>query len=219
MTFSEYVAHYGLTRSEGLVLRYLSDVYKGLIRNVPEDLKTEELADITEWLGELVRQVDSSLIDEWQHLADAAASASLEEAVAEIGIELRADTAAPPPVTANARAFKVMVRNAAFRRVELAARRDLAGLAGGEMPGGLDESGWSEALEQYFAAHSSIGTGPDARAAAWFDLTEQPGRWQVRQVLDDPEGWHDTAIVAEVDLSASDEAGSPAWRTLDIERG
>ena len=219
MTFSEYVAHYGLTRSEGLVLRYLSDVFKGLIRNVPEDLKTEELADITEWLGELVRQVDSSLIDEWQHLADAAASASLEEAVAEIGIELRADTAAPPPVTANARAFKVMVRNAAFRRVELAARRDLAGLAGGEIAGGLDESAWSEALEQYFAAHSSIGTGPDARAAAWFDLTEQPGRWQVRQILDDPEGWHDTAIVAEVDLSASDEAGSPAWRTLDIERG
>ena len=162
MTFSEYVAHYGLTRSEGLVLRYLSDVYKGLIRNVPEDLKTEELADITEWLGELVRQVDSSLIDEWQHLAAAAASSSLGESVAEIAIELRADAAAPPPVTANARAFKVMVRNAAFRRVELAARRDIAGLGEGEMPGGLDEAGWSEALEQYFSAHSSIGTGPQA---------------------------------------------------------
>ncbi|MGA2804876.1 MAG: DUF3516 domain-containing protein [Acidimicrobiales bacterium] len=219
MTFSEYVAHYGLTRSEGLVLRYLSDVYKGLIRNVPEDLKTEELADITEWLGELVRQVDSSLIDEWQHLAEAAASASLEEAVAEIGIELRADTAAPPPVTANVRAFKVMVRNAAFRRVELAGRRDLAGLAEGEMPGGLDEAGWSEALELYFSVHSSIGTGPQARAAVWFDLAEQPGIWHVRQVLDDPEGWHDTAIVAEVDLAASDEAGSPVWRTLEVARG
>ena len=219
MTFSEYVAHYGLTRSEGLVLRYLSDVYKGLIRNVPDDVKTEELLDLTEWLGELVRQVDSSLIDEWQHLATAAASSSLEEAVAEIGIELSADAAAPPPVTANTRAFKVMVRNAAFRRVELAARRDPAGLAGGEMPGGLDESGWAEALEQYFVAHSSIGTGPDARAATWFDISEQQGRWQVRQVLDDPEGWHDTAIIAEVDLAASDEAGVPAWRTFDIERG
>ncbi len=122
MTFSEYVAHYGLTRSEGLVLRYLSDVYKGLIRNVPEELKTEELRDLTEWLGELVRQVDSSLIDEWQHLAAAAASSSLEEAVAEIGMELREGDAGPPPVTSNVRAFKVMVRNAAFRRVELAAR-------------------------------------------------------------------------------------------------
>jgi superfamily II RNA helicase len=219
MTFSEYVAHYGLTRSEGLVLRYLSDVYKALIRNIPEDLKTEELLDVTEWLGELVRQVDSSLIDEWQHLAAAAASSSLEEAIAEIGIELSADAGEPPPVTSNARAFKVMVRNAAFRRVELAARRDLAGLAEAEMAGGLDESGWSDALQQYFSAHSSIDTGPDARAATWFDLTEQPGRWHVRQVLDDPEGWHDTAIIAEVDLAASDEAGSPAWRTLQLERG
>jgi hypothetical protein len=88
MTFSEYVAHYGLTRSEGLLLRYLSDVYRGLVRNVPEELKAEDLLDVTEWLGELVRQVDSSLIDEWERLAAAAASTSMEEAVTEIGLEL-----------------------------------------------------------------------------------------------------------------------------------
>jgi len=219
MTFSEYVAHYGLTRSEGLVLRYLSDVYKGLIRNVPEDLKTEELLDVTEWLGELVRQVDSSLIDEWQHLAAASASTSLDEAVAEIGVELRGEEPGPPPVTANARAFKVMVRNAAFRRVELAARRDFSGLAEAELTGGLDAPSWSEALEQYFTVHSGIETGSQARSATWFNLTEQAGQWLVRQVLDDPEGWHDTAIVAEVDLAASDEAGTPRWRTLYVEHG
>jgi hypothetical protein len=219
MTFSEYVAHYKLTRSEGLVLRYLSNVYRALVRNVPEELKSDELVDVTEWLGELVRQVDSSLIDEWQHLAAAAASASIEVAVAEIGLELSVEDAAPPPVTANSRAFKVMVRNAAFRRIELAARRDVPALAEGELPGGLDAAGWSEALERYFAVHSSIGTGPDARSGSWFDLAEVGGRWEVRQVLDDPEGWHDTAIVAEVDLAASDEAGSPAWRTLRLEQG
>jgi superfamily II RNA helicase len=219
MTFSEYVAHYGLTRSEGLLLRYLSDVYKGLIRNVPEDLKTEELLDVTEWLGELVRQVDSSLIDEWEHLAAAAASASLEQAVAEVGMELSDETAAPPPVTANARAFNVMVRNAAFRRVELFARRDVAGLAEAETAAGLDATSWSEAVERYFSVHSGLGTGPEARGAALFDLTEQPGRWLVRQVLDDPEGWRDAAIVAEVDLAASDEAGAPAWATLGLEHG
>ena len=218
MTFSEYVAYYGLTRSEGLLLRYLSEVYKGLIRNVPEDMKTEELLDVTEWLGELVRQVDSSLIDEWQHLAVAVASASLEEAVAEIGVELSGDTTAPPPVTSNVRAFKVMVRNAAFHRVELAARRDAAGLADAEMPDGLDASGWTEALEQYFSVHGGIGTGREARAATWFYLAERPGRWEVRQILDDPEEWHNCAIVAEVDLAASDEAGAPAWRTLRLEQ-
>ena len=219
MTFSEYVAHYGLTRSEGLLLRYLSDVYKGLIRNVPEDLKTEELLDVTEWLGELVRQVDSSLIDEWEHLAAAAASNSLEKAVAEIGVELSDQTPAPPPVTSNARAFRVMVRNAAFRRVELFARRDGAALAEAEVPGGLGPDAWTESMERYFSTHSSLGTGPQARSAALLEVVERPGIWQVRQVLDDPEGWHDTAIVAEVNLAASDEAGAPVWRTLRLELG
>ncbi|HTW99574.1 MAG TPA: DUF3516 domain-containing protein, partial [Acidimicrobiales bacterium] len=219
MTYGEYVAHYGLQRSEGLVLRYLSEVYRGLVRAVPEELKTEELLDLTEWLGELVRQVDSSLIDEWQHLAAASASSSAEEAAAEIGREVALELGEPPPpppVTANRRAFKVMLRNAAFRRVELAARRDAAALAGAEQPGGLDEAAWSEALEGYYALHDSIGTGAPARAAAWFQVTEAPGRFEVRQVLDDPDGDHDTAILAEIDLAASDEAGAPAWRTLAV---
>ena len=176
MTFSEYVAHYGLTRSEGLLLRYLSDVYKGLVRNVPEDLKTDELLDVTEWLGELVRQVDSSLIDEWEHLAAAAASTSLEQAVAEIGLEL-GEAPPPPPVTANTRAFKVMVRNAAFRRVELLARRDVASLAESEMPGGLDATGWSQAVELYYSAHSSLGTGPQARSAELFESRRARATW------------------------------------------
>ena len=219
MTFSEYVANYGLTRSEGLLLRYLSDVYKGLIRNVPEDQKTEELIDVTEWIGELVRQVDSSLIDEWEHLNAASTSASLEQAVAEIGQELGGQAPTPRPLSENARAFKVMVRNAAFRRVELFARRDVAALTESEAPGGLDDAGWSQAVERYYSAHSSLGIGPQARASTLFQLSEQPGRWLVRQVLDDPEGWHDTAMVAEIDLGASDEAGSPVWRTLALEQG
>ncbi len=233
MTFSEYVAHYGLTRSEGLVLRYLSDVYKGLVRSVPEDLKTDDLLDVTEWLGELVRQVDSSLIDEWRSLAAAAErmagsdasvgeearrdGSSGDDAFAAIAAEIGEGPAKPPPVTANNRAFRVMVRNAAFRRVELAARRDVAALVESEAPGGLDAAGWTEALAAYFALHEGILTGADARSAAWFALGEMPGRFEVRQVLDDPEGWHDASIVAEVDLAASDEVGSPVWRTLRVE--
>src|SRR5262249_60537850 len=93
MTFTEYVAYYGLARSEGLVLRYLADAYKALRQTVPEEARTEELIDLTEWLGELVRQVDSSLLDEWERLRsgeDAAAGG------------VRAET--PPPVTGNKRA-------------------------------------------------------------------------------------------------------------------
>jgi superfamily II RNA helicase len=211
MNFGEYIAHYGLTRSEGLVLRYLSDVYKGLGRTVPEDAKTEELLDVTEWLGELVRQVDSSLIDEWQRLTKATAAVA-EGSLAAAEAVLEDET--PPPVTANVRAFKVMVRNAAFRRVELAARRDLAALVGAEGDGGWDQATWEAALGAYFAQHDSIGTGATARAGAWFALEEAEDRWRVTQVLDDPAGWHDTAMVAEVDLAASDEAGTPVWRTV-----
>ncbi len=70
MTFVEYVGFYELARSEGLVLRYLADAYKALRQTVPDEAKTEELADLIEWLGELVRQVDSSLLDEWEQLTN-----------------------------------------------------------------------------------------------------------------------------------------------------
>ena len=68
MNFVEYVGFYQLARSEGLVLRYLADAYRTLRQTVPEAARTEELDDIIEWLGELVRQVDSSLLDEWEQL-------------------------------------------------------------------------------------------------------------------------------------------------------
>ena len=70
MTFSEYVSYYGLTRSEGLLLRYLCDAYRALRSGVPQAARTEAVEDLTAWLGELVRQVDSSLLDEWEQLTN-----------------------------------------------------------------------------------------------------------------------------------------------------
>jgi superfamily II RNA helicase len=212
MGFADYVAFYGLTRSEGLVLRYLSGAYKSLVRSVPEDAKSEELLDITEWLGELVRQVDSSLIDEWTELGDLPAGTDPAPVAA------AAAERPPPPVTANPRAFRVMVRNAAFRRVELAARRDLAGLAALEGPGGWDEARWREELGPYFAEHADIGTGPDARAAAWLTIREDAAAWRVRQVLDDPAGYHEWAVELVVDLAASDAAGEVVATTGSVGR-
>src|SRR4051794_16718072 len=68
MTFTEYVSFYGLARAEGIVLRYLADAYKALRQTVPDDARTDAVADLTAWLGELVRQVDSSLLEEWESL-------------------------------------------------------------------------------------------------------------------------------------------------------
>jgi hypothetical protein len=211
MGFGDYVAHYGITRSEGLLLRYLTDAYKGLVQSVPEEAKTDELVDLTEWLGELVRQVDSSLLDEWERLRHP------DEILA--GGDAPSDKA-PPPVTANTRAFRIMVRNAAFRRVELAAVRDWAGLGAADAESGWDAARWESAMGPYFAEHKLVGTGAGARSAVLFQVSadERARLWRVRQVLDDADGFHEWAILAEVDLGASDETGTAVLRPLAVER-
>ncbi|HEY2766127.1 MAG TPA: DUF3516 domain-containing protein [Pseudonocardiaceae bacterium] len=207
MTFIEYVGFYGLARSEGLVLRYLADAYQALRRTVPEEAKTDGVRDLQEWLGELVRQVDSSLLDEWEKLRDPQAP------VAPRQIDDR-----PPPVTTNARAFRVLVRNALFRRVELAARRRWEELGELDPDGEWDAQAWCDALEPYFAAHCQIGTGADARGPQLLLIDEQPGRWAIRQILDDPAGHHDWGISAEVDLTASDETGTAVLRVNAVDQ-
>jgi len=206
MTFTEYVGFYGLARSEGLVLRYLADAYYALRRTVPEDAKTEALRDLEEWLGELVRQIDSSLLEEWEKLRDPESPEAVPAALDD----------RPAPVTANPRAFRVLVRNALFRRVELAARRQWDGLAALDGDDGWDEQAWRDAVEPYFAEHSEIGTGADARGPQLLMIDYQSDRWLVRQILDDPAGHHDWAITAEVDLHASDEAGVAIVRVIEV---
>ena len=124
----------------------------------------------------------------------------------------------PPPVTANHRAFRVLVRNELFRRVELAARRRYRELGELDGAGGWDEERWRTALEPYFAEHGELGTGPDARGPAFFAVNEAaaPRRWRVVQTLDDPDGHRDWAIVAEVDLDASDAGGVAATTVLSV---
>jgi Domain of unknown function (DUF3516) len=205
MTFTEYIGFYGLARGEGLVLRYLADAYKALRQTVPEDARTEELGDLIEWLGELVRQVDSSLIDEWERLREGA-----DEVLA-----ARPDDQ-PPPVTGNPRAFRVLVRNALFRRVELAALRRYGELGELDAEAGWDAGAWADALEPYFAEHDEISTGADARGPRLLIIAEHPDHWSVRQILDDPAGDHDWGISARVDLAASDAAGAAVLRVTDV---
>jgi superfamily II RNA helicase len=211
MAFAEYVGYYQLARSEGLVLRYLADAYRALRQTVPDEAKSDELRDIIEWLGETVRQVDSSLLDEWERLRDPQEPTT----VVRPSVDER-----PPPVTANKRAFRVLVRNALFRRVELAALRrwDLLGELDGD--DGFDAQAWREALDPYFDDHDEIRTGADARGPRLLIVDEAPeeapGTWQVRQILDDPAGDHDWAITAEVDLAGSDEAGTAVLRVVAV---
>ncbi len=205
MNFVEFVNHYGLARSEGLVLRYLADVYKALRHTVPDDSKTEDLTDIEEWLGELVRQVDSSLLDEWERLRNP---------VDDEDAPVAPPTEGPTGITANKRAFRVQVRNAMFRRVELAARRDHETL--GAFDDDWNAQDWAEALGDYFDEYDEIGTGADARGPHLLAVTEESGRWLVRQTFHDPEGDRDWGISAEIDLAASDEEGAAVVRVTDV---
>ena len=225
-TFTEFVSFYGIARSEGLVLRYLSDAYRALRQTVPERVKTDELDDLVEWLGETVRQIDSSLLDEWEALTD-------PDSVARAAAAAAAGEPAPPqrPITANERAFRVMVRNAMFQKVQLAARDRFAELGQVETAAAalsdppakavMDAAAWEAALGEYWDEYDTMDAGPAARAPELLIVDRSaPGgdarTWTVRQIIHDPEAHHDWAIVAAVDLDASDAAGEPVIRTLSF---
>ncbi|HEV7720075.1 MAG TPA: DUF3516 domain-containing protein, partial [Iamia sp.] len=144
-----------------------------------------------------------SLLDEWESLRH---PSELPEGVtpADMAVEQ-----GPPPVTRNRRAFTVLVRNALFRRVELLAQQRWTAL--GELDGdaGWTADRWHQAGQPYFAEHSSVGIDGDARSARMLIIDEHPDRWEVQQLLADPDGEHGWRIRATVDLAASDEVGEP----------
>ncbi|MFS2243214.1 DEAD/DEAH box helicase [Microbacterium sp. OR16] len=210
MSFGEYVAYYKVARSEGVVLRYLSDAYRAASQTIPEQLKTDELRDLIEWLGELVRQVDSSLLDEWEELVAGVDNGAFD----------RHDEPVVPPapkrLTANTRAFRVLVRNEMFRRVLLAAREDVESLA--SLDPHLGGEGWNDALDAYFAEHDEIFTGADARSPQLLLIEQGAQQWTARQIIADPAGDHDWGISATVDLAASDEAGEAVVTVTGVGR-
>jgi hypothetical protein len=218
MSFTEFVTRYGIARSEGLLLRHLSDAYRTLRQTVPEAHRPPELGELLDWLGETVRQTDSSLIDEWEALADPAHRP-------------RVTGEAPPPprlLSAQERAFRVMIRNAMWRRVELVARDDVPGLADLEATDAarfepprevvMTEDSWDAAIEEYYAEHASVGLDADAHGPDHFVLDRTGRRWPVRQTLADPAGHHDWVIEAEVDADASDELGELVLTTTAMRR-
>src|SRR5438067_10885176 len=172
MNFVEYINFYSLARSEGLVLRYLADTYDALRHTVPDEAKTEALQDLIEWLGELVRQVDSSLLDEWEALRHPEEEGPVSHRPPDL----------PPAVTRNERAFRVLVRNQLFRRVELAARHAYFELGELDSASGWDSVEWEAALEEYFSEHDEIGIGPDARGPALLMIEKELETWRVRQI-------------------------------------
>ena len=204
--FRDYIGHHGLKRSEGTVLRYLTDAYKGLVQNVPPVARTDEVADLEAWLGATVRQVDSSLLEEWERLRNPDGADTFDGAASPTPDDR-------PDVTAEPRAFRVMVRNEVFRWVQLLARREHAALA--EVPAVGDQA-WAaeavaEAIAPYWDDFAEIPTDAHARGAGFFVLDDSGGTgsdaWPVTQTIADPDGFHEWVLEGTVDLTASREEG------------
>ncbi|WP_172121100.1 DEAD/DEAH box helicase [Actinomyces faecalis] len=186
MTFSDLVSRYELGRSEGVILRYLTDAYRALRQVVPEEHRTEEVAALIDWLGNLVRAVDSSLLDEWEALGAAQAGrAELAAGILEgdrpgeddsIGIEraFGADENGKVAFSRNLHAFRVAVRKEMFRRVELMARDDVEALGRLDASSGWGEDRWDDVLARYWDEYDWIGTDTAARAVVLAPLDEAP---------------------------------------------
>ena len=213
MTFSDLVATYGLARSEGVILRYLTDAWRTLKQSIPEEYMSEELADVVVWLGELIRQVDSSLVDEWAQMAGEDSPISQKDLERELAFGVED----PSALTSNRRAFSIMVRNYFFRLVQLFALEKEDRLA--ELLDYLDEvPDFGAVLDDYFDEYDDIDSGPAARGPEFFRVSGQDTRlWEVRQIIKDPEGDHGYQFVGRVDLDASDAAGEVRLAELRIE--
>ena len=186
MTFSDLISRYDLGRSEGVVLRYLTDAYRALRQVVPEEHRTPEVPELIDWLGALVRAVDSSLLDEWEALGQAQAGRAGDVAGLLEGDRPGADDSAgverafgagedgAVAFTRNRHAFRVAVRREMFRRVELMARDDVEALGHLDASSGWGEDRWDEALGRYWDEYDWIGTDTSARAISLAPLDEAP---------------------------------------------
>lgn len=207
MNFSQFVAYYRLARVEGGLLRYLMDVYRALVQNVPADAVDERLQEIIDWLGELIARVDSSLVEEWEALRTAGGGDEDEPALL---------PAAAQTLSSDRRRFTSLIRNTMFHRVLLAERAAYDHLGELDADSGWDAKAWENAIEDFYEEYGDLRIDGDARSSAYVQITEGEEEWRVRQILADPDGDRDWAITARVDVAASDSAGEVVVEILDV---
>ena len=203
--FKGYIQKLGIMRYEGALLRYLSEAYRALDRTLPIDKRSEEMEDIIAWLGLVVRSVDSSLVDEWE----------------QAGQELDArPPEAKEAVVHDRRGLTVLVRNALFRRVRLAASDDSDALGEADTENGYPAHKWRAALDEYYDAHEDVLLDADARSMTFLSIDESDEEsqhvWHVQQTFSDPAGDHDFAIRADIDLDATQEGDGVVFQNYKV---
>jgi superfamily II RNA helicase len=218
-SFSDYVQEYDLERSEGLLLRHLNSTYKVLSQTVPDGFKSDAVLETELYLRDMLRQVDSSLLEEWERMKD-------PSYVALAGPEMRpARPELPEDVTRDPKSFTAMIRTRVFAFLRAwSIGDDEAALALFDSASDSEGAAWTPtrlkaAREAHKAVHpAGIRLDPEARNIRHTHVEpappDAPGTWRVEQMLIDAEGDNDWVARFAVDLIAS-RATSEAMLRLD----
>ncbi|MFT5836642.1 MAG: superfamily II RNA helicase [Candidatus Azotimanducaceae bacterium] len=204
-SFADYIKVYGLMRSEGLLLRHLTNVYRVLENTIPPVFKTEAVDEIVTYIENLLRITDSSLLDEWETLKNPDYKPNLDEA-------LPAPTG-PRDITRDREAFTRLVRNEVFRFLRMLANRAYQEI---DESFDLDQmfpaAKWkytelNNTMEAYYTTHEWIRLDPAARNKINTKITESDDRtsWIIEQTLVDPEELNDFQLQFSLSMTEAKE--------------
>jgi hypothetical protein len=215
-TFADYIKVYDLQRSEGLLLRHISSVHKVMAHTIPDAAKTEQVREMEVFLSQMIRQVDSSLIEEWERMRDPNYQIKAEQK------EVRPPGAeeADKDVTRDKRAFTAEIRNRIFTFLRACVNQDyelaLETLSTREP---WDAKKLEEAVEAYYAAHSQLRLDPEARNTRHTYVVPEDGnlKWKVQQMLIDREEHNDWVAEFEVDITRSRESQEPHLTLIQLQ--
>jgi hypothetical protein len=213
-SFSDYEKDYGLERSEGLLLRYLSDVYKTILQSVPVLAKTPEIEDIIVYFGAIVRATDSSLIDEWERMRTGMPLPKIEEQPDTV-----ATSADRTDITRDEKGFIVLLRNLLFSVLRSVCREDYVEAAElldhPDYPMTPDRIG--ELFNPYYDAHSELRIDATARSPKNTRITNKTDLfWDVEQIMVDPEEDNDWVLVCRLDIEKSKLAGHVVLQVVRV---
>ena len=215
-SFSDYIKDYELQRAEGLLLRHLSRVHKVLTQTVPDNAKNDTLREMELYLATLIRQIDSSLLDEWERMRDPNYQPRAQAAEARPpGAEEAAQD-----ITRDAKSFLAAIRIRIFTFLRGLVNGDYEqALAALTSPTDSEGQPWTaerlrRVLEEYYLEHQYVCLDPNARNLrhTYVLPSEDKLQWRVQQMLIDPEKHNDWVAEFEIDLAQSREANEPAVR-------
>lgn len=225
-SFADYIKEYGLERGEGLLLRHLSQAYKVLAQTVPADAKTEPVVEMEDYFAELIRAVDSSLLEEWERMRnpDFVAEENAEKPARPSSFDITRDEAN----------FRKAVRTRVLSFLQAALSGDYEAAAETTIPADAGTEEDREArvkhearrIGQLFVAyadtHGRFRLDPEGRSAkhthfAPVERLNAESTWEVSHTLIDYDGANDTAATFVADLDACRRTGDIRLRFETLE--